>query len=330
MNRPAGVILTAIVQIVGSLIVLLLSVLALFLPLILRNSPKPSPEVPAGMMYGGAVIYEVLAVLGFLTAIGLFRLRGWARYSTLIFAGVLTASGLLMALAFAVVPMIMPPAEPQTVHPAEANAVKIALITISLSFALLGVLWLYYFNRPKTRLAFSQTTGEPTAAGAGIVIGGRRVPVSIVVIAVLYLIGGAFSLPMSFWVPANILLGIIVTGVGAKLLTLVLALAGIYLGVGLLRLSETSRLLAIGLGCFHVINVAIMALMPGAMRNYLAQYSAWMSPTRPSTDLAMTGPIMKVTIVVGIIIQLVLLYFLVTRAGVFRRGNRERDETAVA
>jgi hypothetical protein len=330
MKRPAGVILTGVFQIVGSLVVLLFSVLFLFLPLILRNSPKPSPELPAVMIYGGAAVYGVFAVLGFLTAIGLFRLRSWARYSTLIFAGILTASGLLMALAFAVMPMVTPSGAAQTVPPGAVDVARITMIAISLSFALLGVLWLYYFNRAKTKLAFVRNNGETTGVGTGVLIGGQRVPVSIVVIAVLYLIGGAFGLAMSFWVPANIFLGIIATGVSAKLLTLVLALAGIYIGVGLLRLSENSRLLAVGMGCFHLINILVMALMPGTMRNYLAQYSAWMNLTPQAQQLAMTGPIMRWSFAIGLVSQLVLLYFLVTRAEAFRRGSRKTDETAVA
>ena len=79
MKRPVGVILTAILQFLGSLAVLAMSASAVFLIARLPTTPglAPPPTLPAGMSLGIAAFYGLFAVLGFLTAIGLFRMRSW-------------------------------------------------------------------------------------------------------------------------------------------------------------------------------------------------------------------------------------------------------------
>ena len=86
MKRPVGVTLTAIVEILGSLLVLLFSIMTLLTPALMRNSraTAPPPAIPQGMVYGITAFYGLFAVLGFLTGVGLFRMRNWARYSTLV------------------------------------------------------------------------------------------------------------------------------------------------------------------------------------------------------------------------------------------------------
>src|ERR1035441_6384091 len=107
MKRPVGVVLTAVVQVLGSLLVLIASVLMLFIPVLMRGTPRPTPPSPmeTQILYGAAAVYGFFAVLGFLTAIGVFRLKNWARYSTLIFAGFVVVMGLLLALEFALMPL---------------------------------------------------------------------------------------------------------------------------------------------------------------------------------------------------------------------------------
>src|SRR3974377_765422 len=88
MKRPVGVVLTVVVQVLGSVLVLVLSVWMLFTPARMRGTPRPPPPGPMEpqFFYGAAAVYGFFAVMGFLTAIGMFRLKNWARYSTLIFA----------------------------------------------------------------------------------------------------------------------------------------------------------------------------------------------------------------------------------------------------
>jgi hypothetical protein len=106
MKRPVGVILSGILQILGGLLFLLFSISMLLMPLIMRRAPgPPTTPAPSGLFAGLAAFYGVFAIMGLLTAIGLFRLKRWSRYSTLVFAGVLVATGLFLALAFALTPI---------------------------------------------------------------------------------------------------------------------------------------------------------------------------------------------------------------------------------
>jgi hypothetical protein len=192
MKRPVGVMLTAIVQILASLLVLLLSIVTLLTPALMRHSrtAAPPPAMPEGMAYLIAAFYGLFAVLGFLTAVGLFRMRNWARYSTLVFSGFLLSMGLVMALVFVAMPIPVPSRDAAKISPNTIAAIKIVMTGFSLGFAVLGSVWLYYFNRASTRAA-SRLEGPDSVVNAkGVAIRGQRVPVSIVVIASLQLLGG--------------------------------------------------------------------------------------------------------------------------------------------
>ena len=58
-------------------------------------------------------------------------------------------------------------------------------------------------------------------------------PLSITVIAGL--LGGLVALPMALWTPANMVLGVVITGWLAKLFTLGMAFLSIYVGIALQR-----------------------------------------------------------------------------------------------
>jgi uncharacterized membrane protein len=235
------------------------------------------------------------------------------------------ATAILTAIVFAIMPL---PA-PATGTGSEPPGVifRAVLVAFPLGFSFLSALWLYYFNCSRTKLAFAQATGEPSARG--MMIDGRIVPVSMVVIAALNLIGGAFGLLIALWVPANVFLGFTVVGLGAKLLTLLVAATGLYVGVGLLRLSNLARLFAIGLGCFHLVNIVVLSVMPGTMRNYLAHYSSWMNPTQPAPELAAGATLLRAIFAVTLLFQFIILYFLVTRASAFRARPDSSVEEAI-
>jgi hypothetical protein len=330
MRRPVGVVLTSIVEVLGSLVVLLFSVLMLAMPAILRGtaSATPSPQLPPAMAYSFAAVYGIFGVIGFLTAIGLVRLRQWARYSTLIFAGFVLVTAILLLIVFILMPLPAPTSGSRSEPP--TATFRAILAAFPLGLGLLSALWLYYFNRSSTKLAFAQATGDPSATAWGMLIDGRKIPVSIVVIAVLNLIGGAFGLVTAFWVPANVFLGFTVVGFGAKLLTLLVAFAGLYVGVGLLRLSNVARLFAIGIGCFHFVNILVLSLMPGTLQNYLAKYSAWMNPSQPAAEFAPVAAFVRAIFAVTLLFQVIMLYFLLTRASSFRiRPNSGIEEVTV-
>jgi hypothetical protein len=317
MKRPIGVTLTAVVQVLGSLLVLITSALMLFMPALMRSRPAPAPPQ---IFYSVAAIYGFFAVLGFLTAIGLFRLKNWARYSTLIFAGFNVAMGLITALVLVLMPMPDMPAKSSSVPTGAITPVMRAVMAaFPLGFAVLGALWLYYFNRAPIRSVFRHSDTNPDADDRGVLVRGRRVPLSIAAIGVWNLLGGLFLIPFAFWSPANIFFGFVVTGYASKVMTLLIGVLGICVGIALLRLSNLARRVAIVVNCLWLLNAVILWFVPNRVRQYYEIYGQTFAvppQSAPSPDLLLTY--MRFGGLIGVITTVAMLYFLVTRADAFQ------------
>src|SRR5262245_38490549 len=108
------------------------------LVLVLSPGRAPlAPEAKLGLIVGLAM-FGILGVWGTTTAIGLFRLRNWARISILIFAGFLA----LMGLFSGPVLLLMPPPPGA---PPNYDAVRILIVGVYGGLGVLGLFWLYYF-----------------------------------------------------------------------------------------------------------------------------------------------------------------------------------------
>src|SRR5512147_2710603 len=99
MKRSSGVIASAVIAIIGSLLILLLSVSMAFNWVIMRSNPDflaqarnmpMSPSSLAALALVEAVVFFVLGVIGIVCSIALLRLKNWARVSFLIFGGLLS------------------------------------------------------------------------------------------------------------------------------------------------------------------------------------------------------------------------------------------------
>jgi uncharacterized membrane protein (DUF2068 family) len=105
MKRPVGVVVTAVLLILGSLYLLLMAgIMALSgafmptaaggaairgaIPRAIQGAPvSAQPAWMNGFMLVIAAICLGLAAWGIITTVGLFRLRRWARYSALVIGG---------------------------------------------------------------------------------------------------------------------------------------------------------------------------------------------------------------------------------------------------
>ena len=114
MKRPFGVVFSAVLLLLGSLLQLPMALLMAFSGVLLRKqivsggASLPLPTWIPAYMYALCGFFIALAVWGILTSVGLFRLRRWARYSILIIGGALTLIGLislLVTLVMLFVPM---------------------------------------------------------------------------------------------------------------------------------------------------------------------------------------------------------------------------------
>src|SRR5882672_9275978 len=103
MTRPAGVTASAVVSIIGSAFVLLAAVGMAFAGLQGQVRDKV-PNFGAAVSVAAAV-FVAFAALGAWTAIGLFKMRPWARISILVFAGFMSAGCLLSGVVMAFIPM---------------------------------------------------------------------------------------------------------------------------------------------------------------------------------------------------------------------------------
>src|SRR5437763_87734 len=102
MSRPIGVTASAIVAILGCIVAVVMSVLALG-SLFVQSQPQTVNSGP--QVVAGAVMFAVLSGFGVWTAIGVLLLRPWARISILIFAGFLVVGSALALLATMSIPM---------------------------------------------------------------------------------------------------------------------------------------------------------------------------------------------------------------------------------
>ena len=143
MKKPFGVTASAIVALLGSLLMLgLCVVLCLVLVLSPGRGPMP-PETKLGMVLGLG-IFGFLGAWGTATAIGLLRLRNWGRVSILIFATLLALTGVVAAPAILLIPA--PPTAPPNF-----NAIRAGMAVFYGVLGALGALWLYYFSRRDMR-----------------------------------------------------------------------------------------------------------------------------------------------------------------------------------
>ena len=244
MSRPVGITASAIVAILGSILVLLVA-MGMIAALFMGMQP-PSPPNSTQSLIGGAGIFAAVGVYGIWTAIGLIRLRPWARTSILIGASFLAAICIFAFLATIAVPTPpdMSPATVQQVH-------RLMAIFCGIPVAI-AVWWLIQFNAQSTKAAFASSI--PDAAPPR--------PISITIIAWSSIIGGASCLFQILTGLPAFVLGVVFTGWMARVIYAFLAALSFYMGKGLLDLRERARLLAIAWFAFWFVHLGLVTLVP--------------------------------------------------------------------
>lgn len=109
MNRPVGVVIIAVLQLIGSLFGILVGVLIFAFRSFFLQAIADSPEVQASSaitpeMLGTivsivAIVILVFSLIGLLLCYGLFQLKAWAWLATLILQGLAAAGNLLSVVA---------------------------------------------------------------------------------------------------------------------------------------------------------------------------------------------------------------------------------------
>jgi hypothetical protein len=314
MKRPAGVTVSAILGILGSIGFGILGVLTIIGAITmgsLGDLPQPEgvrpPPVPLVVILAvEAAIFFALAVVGIICSIGLFRLRNWARISFMIFAGILVffalsgaVGGLLMMFT---IPAMVPP--DTNIPPGFFTGVFVVFIIAGLAFAALGGWWLYYFSRRGMRVRFM---GEAAAAVP------RRGPLSVTVIAWIMVVSGTLLLPgaLASSYP-SLMFGFVFDGSTGRLILLAFGAYALVTGIGILKWRPWGHTMALAFYGFGIVN-GILCLLPGAMERMREAMNAILPPN-PALDSTV---FLSIGLIFGLAVSAVLFVLLLSRRRAF-------------
>ncbi|MCI0628028.1 MAG: hypothetical protein L0387_41310 [Acidobacteria bacterium] len=316
MKRSSGITASAVIAILGSVFTILLGGFAVLSAMVMRAMPnlstppgQPAPPVPVGaILIAESIFFLGFGAWGIASAVGLLRLKDWARVCFLVYAGLLTVFsifGALFMLLFLVVGLPMPPQ--QHLPPGFMTGILSAMIFFELMLVTLGVWWLFYFNRRDVKTQFM---GEAAAA-----LPSRR-PLSIIIIAWMLIVGGLFSpFYLLFSYPA-VFFGFALRGWAARLTYFLMVLAGLLIGIGLLRWKPAAHTLAVVYYGFSLLNLAGSILLPGAYPRIQALMQE-MLPAGSRSGSELTEQFFWFGILLGLLGTAVPLWFLITRRQAF-------------
>jgi hypothetical protein len=299
-----GIRASAGLTIVGSLLTLVFAGLILFGTL-LKPPPTGPVAPPFPMAAIGMVMAAILATLsawGIWTAIGIFRRRGWARVSIVVFAALLTFIGASASLVI----LFMPFPAQGGVSPRMMDAARWGIAGFYGVLAVIGVWWLVLFNLGSTKEYFAQASPSELPAR----------PLSVSVIAWWLLAGSLMCVaPAVMRVPAFVL-GAVMTGWAALEVDMAFAVAQLLLGMGLLRLKEPARVAAIGYFCLTALS-GLLALAPPGFAARMQIVQREMPRFYPAAGAAQMFQSGWVFVLPGIALAAIPVWFLVRQHGAF-------------
>jgi hypothetical protein len=302
-NRSAGITVIAILQIIGSALLLAMSAFMAF-AMIMAAPPGNNPRLPRMFFTAIRVVlplfYALPAVWGIVTAVGLLQLKNWARISTIIISILLMvfgAFGILTSMVFFLKPPPGNGVDPKMVSIIGAVTAVIALTQIGI-----GIWWMIFFNRAGVKAQFmpqpfpyppigqgaapyaidmphSATPPPPSVTAPPGVATPTDVaplptppiaapqrparPLSISIIA-------WFMLAICIFVPFNLFLHppaplflTTLSGWQAVVFMLISGALHVYLGIALLQMKPAGRLVGMGYFIFGFLNTAVFYFAPG-------------------------------------------------------------------
>ena len=219
------------------------------------GDPSDAPSLAVFLIMGGGQL--ALSAWGIVSAVGLLRLRNWARLSFVVFAALLAVAsscavlGLMVAIpALSLVPDVDP-----NIPPGVMAAVLSVMALIAVSGVGVGIWWVIYFNRARVR---SQFISKPVEMADR-----PRPPVRITVVAWLLVANGLF-LPLHLTAThPTVLFGVVVRGWPGRGVVVAQLVVACVAGIGLLRKRAGAHTLAVGLYVFGLLNFAATLIVPG-------------------------------------------------------------------
>lgn len=314
MKRSAGVTAVAVVAIIEGILVIVFGALALLGLVMMRVGPQranmPESIFPAEVMLGiEGLLFIGIGAWTIASAVGILRLKNWARISICVLGGVLAAFSLFGVLGAALVASMPLPSTPgREVPPGFMTAFAWGMAAVCFLQMAVGIWWLVFLNRRAVKEQFWSGGAAPIGSGR---------PVSITIIAWLMVIGGLFAIPFSFLqkYPA-LLFGMLISGWLGKVFYLVFLLAYLGAGIGLLQLKPLSRTLAVWVQIFALANVTANFLVPDAIGKYMTVLQESL-PKEQQGAMGMMSGFMWFGLLFGALAAGLQLYFLISRKEAF-------------
>jgi hypothetical protein len=366
-NRSAGITVIAILQLIGSALLLVLAALMAF-AMIVATPPASDPRLPPMFFTMMRVVvpffYAIPAVWGIITAVGLLQLKNWARISTIVFSVLLMvfgAFGVLTSMVFFLNPPLGNGLDPKMFSIIGAATALCALAQIGV-----GIWWMVFFNRAGVKAQFlpqalpypqagqgaapyaidmphsatppppSLTTPPGVATPTDVTTPPLAVlqrparPLSISIIG-WFMLAGCIFLPFSIVLRApTVLFTAILTGWPAVILLSLFGALHLYMGIALLKMKSSGRLVGTGYYIFGLLNTAIFYLAPGRNARIAKLMDAaqtmfpWVRSAQSNPFQADMTPFLLVGAIGGIAFYLVLLYFLIAAKPAFDRAERKQ------
>lgn len=267
MKSSVGVTICAVVVLIGSALALVGAGGAAFMMLgPLRGQLFDPANLPPGAdvgmmraaMLSGVVMAAAFAGFGIATGIGLIRLWKWARYAAITMGIFIIVFSVLPGAFFAFGPIPPPSSSPTGEVPV---AFRMILVGFYLIWAALAGVFVYVMMRTSTVAQFN---------GDAVVTGLRKRPLSVTIIAWLMIVSGLMTLPMLAWanLPA-VFLGMVMTGVEAKVFYVTYMVAYVVIGIGLMRRTAATILPAVAIHSLGFVN-ALTMVIPSVWLKYNA------------------------------------------------------------
>lgn len=336
MARSAGITVSRVVVIIGSVFTILCGAMMLLGSAFVSKS---SPSANLCVNLSGFLIFEAAMLFGFggwgsAAGIGVLYLKRWARISLLVFAGFLVCISAPAVVLMALVPL------PDT-HDVNLPANFTTLMRIGMGlfysmFAALGGFWLYFFNKRSVKAQFQAKQPVPeSAAGdsfpAPITVQIAR-PLSITIIGWFLLVGSAIA-PLGLVMNRALFpdvqvpfyfLGFFLFGSNAYLVFAGWIVAQMTAAVGLLKLKRWGWFASIATQCLGALNGALLVVLPG----HRARFQQIMETMTASMNarLAQPAPFVLpawIAFAMGFLMVLVILWFLISRRKAFASAQEE-------
>jgi hypothetical protein len=369
-SRSAGITVIAVLQLIGSALLLALAALMAF-AMIMATPPPNDPRLPPMFFTVMRIVlpffYAIPAVWGIVTAVGLLQLKNWARISTIVISVLLIvfgAFGVLTSMVFFLKP---PPGN--GVDTKIFSIIGAATALSALAQIGIGIWWMVFFNRASVKAQFLPQPFPYPQAGQGatpyaidmphsatppppslttpetlttptdvalpptppIAVPNRPTrPLSISIIG-WFLVASCLFVPFSVMLRVpTMLFTVTLTGWHAVILLLVFGALHLYIGIALLKMKPSGRLVGMGYYLFSLLNTVIFCFAPGRSARIArlldAEQSMFPWVRSAQTDSPFTGDITSFLVIGaigGIAFCLVLLYFLAAAKPAFDKAAQQ-------